>query len=149
MTTPADATRRSLLRSASAAATTGLLGAALPHSAQAFERSRLSVWCDYNGGAGMRRVAQGFEQATGIGVTVEGPEDLPTRFRRAASAGKGPDLFAYAHDQVGEWTCGGLLRPITPSASVVCSKSQHLSVWGNVGFTIGRNHTVGQELSFS
>ena len=84
-----------------------------------------------------------------MGVTAESPEDLPTRLRRAASAGNGPDLFAYAHDQVGEWTGGGLLRRITPSARVVRSKSQHLSVWGNACFTIGRTHTDGQEPSLT
>ncbi len=133
VTRPADPSRRGLLRKASAAASASLLGVALPQAASAFERGRLSVWYDYNGGAGMRRVAQRFGQATGMGVTVEGPEDLPTRFRRAASAGKGPDVFAYAHDQVGEWTGGGLLRPVTPSVSALAD----LNPMGLKAFTSG------------
>ncbi len=110
-----EAGRRRLLRATLAA---GALGATAtsPHAAQA---RQLSIWYDFNGLSGMRKVAQRFTQATGVPCHVEGPEDMATKFRRAATAGKGPDVFLYAHDQVGEWMGGGLLRPVTPSARVL------------------------------
>jgi maltose/maltodextrin transport system substrate-binding protein len=40
-------------------------------------------------------------------------KDLTTQFKTAAMAGKGPDLFAWAHDVVGELAQSGLIAPIT------------------------------------
>ncbi len=113
-----DRVRRRLTQAALGASACGFcaLGTGTAHSATA---GHLSVWYDYNGVPGMRKVAARFTQATGVACQVEGPEDMATKFRRAATAGKGPDVFLYAHDQVGEWMGGGLLRPVTPSARVL------------------------------
>jgi len=99
---------------------TGALAAALagPGPARAAEPGALTVWYTIPGLPGMRRVAERFEQRTGVRCVAEAPEDMALKFRRAASAGKGPDVFVYAHDQLGEWIAGGLLRPVSPSRRV-------------------------------
>ena len=51
-------------------------------------------------------------------MTVEHPEDAPGKFQQAAAAGKGPDIWIWPHDRIGEWIAGGLLQPLTPSKKV-------------------------------
>ena len=99
-----------------AALSTALLGAALsPMHAQAAEEGKLLVWFSVDGAKGMRQAAEAFTKATGVPVTVEAPEDGPGKFQQAAAAGKGPDIWIWAHDRIGEWVAGGLLEPVSPS----------------------------------
>ena len=51
-------------------------------------------------------------------MTVEHPEDAPGKFQQAAAAGKGPDIFCWPHDRMGEWAKSGLIVPISPSKKV-------------------------------
>lgn len=76
----------------------------------------LVIWFTVQGAAGMRRVAEGFTAATGVPVVVETPDEGPAKFQQAASAGKGPDIYVYTHDRIGEWVAGGLLAPVSPPA---------------------------------
>jgi len=112
-----DAGRRRLARHAIGALAWGL-GAGGAGRARAAEAPALTVWYTIPGLPGMKKVGEAFERATGVRTIVEAPEDMALKFRRAASAGKGPDVFVYAHDQLGEWTAGGLLRPVSPSRRV-------------------------------
>jgi maltose/maltodextrin transport system substrate-binding protein len=75
----------------------------------------LVIWFTVEGAKGMRRVAEAFTAATGVPVVVETPDNGPSKFQQAASAGKGPDIYIYAHDRVGEWVEGGLLHAVSPS----------------------------------
>ncbi|MBV1775318.1 maltose/maltodextrin ABC transporter substrate-binding protein MalE [Burkholderiaceae bacterium DAT-1] len=62
----------------------------------------------------LQSVGDDFTAASGIPVRVEHPEDPPPKFQQAAGAGKGPDIFCWAHDRVGEWAKAGLIVPVHP-----------------------------------
>ncbi len=83
------------------------------------EKGKLQIWINgdkaYNG---LAEVGKRFTKDTGIEVVVEHPQDAPSKFQQAAAAGKGPDVFFWAHDRFGEWATAGLLEPVTPSAKV-------------------------------
>jgi maltose/maltodextrin transport system substrate-binding protein len=53
-----------------------------------------------------------FEQKMGVPVRVETQEQITEKFQAAAQGGKGPDIFLWAHDRIGEWADGGLLKPL-------------------------------------
>jgi maltose/maltodextrin transport system substrate-binding protein len=79
------------------------------------EPGKLLVWYSVDGSKGVQKLAEEFTKKTGVPVTVEAPEDGPGKFQQAAAAGKGPDIWIWAHDRIGEWIAGGLLTPLTPS----------------------------------
>lgn len=86
--------------------------------AQAAEEGKLLVWFSVDGAKGMKTVAADFTKDTGVPVVVEAPEDGPGKFQQAAAAGKGPDIWIWAHDRIGEWIAGGLLEAVKPSAEL-------------------------------
>ncbi len=51
------------------------------------------------------------EYGTKINVTVLS-KDLTSQFKTAALAGKGPDIFAWAHDVIGDLAESGLIEPL-------------------------------------
>ena len=48
----------------------------------------------------------------GFPSKVETQEEIPNKFQAAAQSGKGPDIFFWAHDRIGEWADAGLLKPL-------------------------------------
>jgi maltose/maltodextrin transport system substrate-binding protein len=50
-----------------------------------------------------------------VQVVVQHPEGAPDKFQAAAGAGKGPDIFCWPHDRVGEWAKSGLIVPVRTS----------------------------------
>jgi maltose/maltodextrin transport system substrate-binding protein len=104
--------RRRLLRSVASAA---LLGAA---TARAQAPAALVVWFTVEGAKAMRRIGEAFTEATGVPVVVETPDEGPQKFQQAASAGKGPDIYVYAHDRIGEWVASGLIHAVTPNRAL-------------------------------
>lgn len=103
----------SVTRAAALAASIAFAGSAI---AQA---PALSVWINGDKGFnGLQRVGDKFTQASGVKVTVEHPESATDKFQQAAGAGRGPDVFCWAHDRVGEWAKAGLLVPIQPNKRV-------------------------------
>ncbi|WP_062193037.1 maltose/maltodextrin ABC transporter substrate-binding protein MalE [Caldimonas taiwanensis] len=103
-----------------AAATALALSAGFTAPALAVEPGKLLIWINGDKGYnGLQKVGDEFEKKTGVKVTVEHPEDAPGKFQQAAAAGKGPDIWIWAHDRVGEWIQGGLLQPVTPSKKIV------------------------------
>jgi|CXWL01.1.fsa_nt_gi maltose/maltodextrin transport system substrate-binding protein len=103
-----------------AAAAAFALGTALSGSAFASEPGKLLVWINGDKGYnGLQKIGDEFAKKTGVQVTVEHPEDAPGKFQQAAAAGKGPDIWIWPHDRIGEWIAGGLLQPVTPSKKVV------------------------------
>ncbi|WP_416762022.1 maltose/maltodextrin ABC transporter substrate-binding protein MalE [Roseateles sp. So40a] len=76
---------------------------------------KLLVWINgdkaYNG---LQKVGDAFERESGVKVVVEHPVDAPEKYTQAAGAGKGPDIFCWPHDRVGEWAKAGLLTPVQP-----------------------------------
>jgi maltose/maltodextrin transport system substrate-binding protein len=75
------------------------------------------VWFTVEGSKGVRALGDRFTEETGVPLVVETPDPLegPSRFAQGAAAGKGPDLYIYAHDRIGEWIASGLLRAVNPS----------------------------------
>jgi maltose/maltodextrin transport system substrate-binding protein len=79
----------------------------------------LVIWFTVEGAKAMRAIGERFTADTGIQVIVQTPDDGPGKFQQAASAGKGPDIFIYAHDRIGEWIGGGLLHAVSPTQSLL------------------------------
>lgn len=102
------------LLAAAAALALGAIG-----SAQAAEPGKLLIWINGDKGYnGLQKIGDEFAKKTGVQVTVEHPEDAPGKFQQAAAAGKGPDIWIWPHDRIGEWIAGGLLQPVSPSKKV-------------------------------
>jgi maltose/maltodextrin transport system substrate-binding protein len=53
-----------------------------------------------------------FEKEVGAPVKVETQEEITEKFQAAGQSGKGPDIFFWAHDRIGEWADAGLLKPL-------------------------------------
>jgi maltose/maltodextrin transport system substrate-binding protein len=98
------------------------LGAALALAATvsaAQQPLRLLVWINGDKGYnGLQKVGDAFEKASGVQVIVQHPEGAPDKFQAAAGAGKGPDIFCWPHDRVGEWAKSGLIVPIHPPRKI-------------------------------
>ena len=92
------------------------LGSPWSHAAEA---GKLLVWINGDKGYnGIAKIGEEFAKKTGVQVTVEHPEDAPNKFAQAAAAGKGPDIWIWPHDRIGEWIAGGLLQTVTPGKKV-------------------------------
>ncbi|HEY4080262.1 MAG TPA: maltose/maltodextrin ABC transporter substrate-binding protein MalE [Burkholderiaceae bacterium] len=93
-----------------------LLAALTASPALAAEPYKLLVWINADKAyTGLQKVGNAFEKASGVKVVVEHPVDAPDKFQQAAGAGKGPDIFCWPHDRVGEWVKAGLVSPLAPS----------------------------------
>jgi maltose/maltodextrin transport system substrate-binding protein len=110
-------TKRMLSKSLAALLLVGALAAA--PAARAAEAGKLLVWINGDKGYnGLQKVGDAFAEKSGVQVTVEHPEDAPGKFQQAAAAGKGPDIWCWPHDRIGEWIQGGLIVPVTPSKAI-------------------------------
>ncbi|WKB52962.1 maltose/maltodextrin ABC transporter substrate-binding protein MalE [Eleftheria terrae] len=95
------------------------LSAGFAGTVAAAEPGKLLIWINGDKGYnGLAKVGEEFTKATGVQVVVEHPEDAPNKFQQAAAAGKGPDIWIWPHDRVGEWIAGGLLQPVSPGKKV-------------------------------
>ncbi|MBX3619176.1 MAG: maltose/maltodextrin ABC transporter substrate-binding protein MalE [Rhizobacter sp.] len=87
--------------------------------AGAAEQGKLLIWINGDKGYnGIAKIGEEFTKKTGVQVVVEHPEDAPGKFQQAAAAGKGPDIWIWPHDRIGEWIAGGLLQTVNPSKKV-------------------------------
>jgi len=97
----------------------GPLAVPLASQAQAQQPLRLLVWINGDKGYnGLQKVGDAFEALSGVRVVVQHPEGAPDKFQAAAGAGKGPDVFCWPHDRVGEWAKSGLIVPVHPPARI-------------------------------
>ncbi len=86
---------------------------------RADDHLNLLIWINGDKGyTGLQKVGDGFTRAAGVTVVVQHPEDAPSKFQQAAGAGKGPDIFCWPHDRVGEFAKSGLIVPVTPSRKI-------------------------------
>ncbi|MFM2068569.1 MAG: maltose transporter substrate-binding protein MalE [Pseudomonadota bacterium] len=101
-------------------AVAGALAApALPLRAATSSPEPLVVWFTVEGAKAMRRIGEAFTRDTGVPVIIETPDEGPAKFQQAAAAGKGPDIYVYAHDRIGEWIGGGLIHPVSPGKALL------------------------------
>ena len=83
----------------------------------ALEPDKLTVWVGTNRDIDrLRTIGERFTEELGIPVEVVEVDPLPDKFQQAAATGDGPDLAMHAHDRLGEWSGGGLIAPVSPSA---------------------------------
>jgi maltose/maltodextrin transport system substrate-binding protein len=93
------------------------LSAGLP--AQAAEPLQLLVWINGDKGYnGLQKVGRSFTEVSGVQVVVQHPEGATDKFQAATAAGKGPDIFCWPHDRVGEWAKSGLIVPVKPPKKI-------------------------------
>jgi maltose/maltodextrin transport system substrate-binding protein len=92
------------------------LAAALLAAPALAQTPKLLVWINGDKAySGLQKVGDAFEKVSGVKVVVEHPVDATDKFQQAAGAGKGPDVFCWPHDRVGDWAKAGLLTPLRPS----------------------------------
>jgi maltose/maltodextrin transport system substrate-binding protein len=76
---------------------------------------RLLVWINSDKGYdGLQKVGDAYTRDTGVRVKVEHPVDAPDKFQAAAAANRGPDIFCWPHDRIGEFAKSGLIVPVKP-----------------------------------
>ena len=81
--------------------------------ALAWTDGELLIWISDNRGyAPLIELGKKFEQEMGVSVKVETQEGITDKFQAAAPSGKGPDIFFWANDRIGEWADAGLLKPL-------------------------------------
>ncbi|MCV2370863.1 maltose/maltodextrin ABC transporter substrate-binding protein MalE [Roseateles oligotrophus] len=96
-----------------------LLALLLSGAVHAGGNHKLLVWINGDKAyTGLQQVGDAFTKASGVKVVVEHPVDATDKFQQAAGAGKGPDVFCWPHDRVGEWAKSGLLTPLRPSKKI-------------------------------
>ena len=79
----------------------------------AWTDGELLIWISDNRGyRPLLELGRKFERDLGVSVKVETQEDITNKFQSAAQGGKGPDIFFWANDRIGEWADAGLLRPL-------------------------------------
>ena len=79
----------------------------------AWTDGELLIWISDNRGyRALGELGKKFEQEMGVSVKVETLEEIPDKFQAAAQSGKGPDIFFWAHDRIGDWADAGLLKPL-------------------------------------
>ncbi|TDP63110.1 maltose/maltodextrin ABC transporter substrate-binding protein MalE [Roseateles toxinivorans] len=109
-----------------------LAGLLLSAGAQS-QNHKLLVWINgdkaYNG---LQKVGDAFEKISGVKVVVEHPVDATDKFQQAVGAGKGPDIFCWPHDRVGEWAKAGLLTPIRPGKALYAEVED--KAWKALGY---------------
>jgi len=109
--------RNSILKWATAA--TLVLSGSMAGLLRAADTAPLLIWINGDKGYnGLQKVGNEFTKKTGVKVIVEHPEDAPGKFQQAAAEGKGPDIWIWAHDRVGEWKASGLLQEVNPSKKI-------------------------------
>jgi maltose/maltodextrin transport system substrate-binding protein len=132
-----------LERSRNVGATALLASLLLAAPAHAAEAGKLLVWINGDKGFnGLQKVGDDFSAKTTVPVTVEHPEDAPAKFQQAAAAGKGPDVWCWPHDRIGEWISGGLIVPVSPDKKI--RDEVDAKAWS--AFTVG-GKTWGYPLS--
>lgn len=103
------------------------IGFAAP-AAQAKGPLKLLVWINGDKGyTGLQKVGDAFAAESGVQVTVQHPESAPDKFQSSSGAGKGPDVFCWPHDRVGEWARSGLIVPVHPRKAL--RESIDASAW--------------------
>ena len=79
----------------------------------AWTNGELLIWISDNRAYhALGDLGKAFEKEVGAPVKVETQEQITDKFQAAAQSGKGPDIFFWAHDRIGEWADAGLIKPL-------------------------------------
>ena len=79
----------------------------------AWTNGQLLIWISDNRSYhALVELGKVFEKEVGATVKVETQEQINEKFQAAAQSGKGPDIFFWAHDRIGEWADAGLIKPL-------------------------------------
>ena len=79
----------------------------------AWTDGELLIWVsDNRGHNALVELGEKFENEMGVSVKVETQENITDKFQAAAPSGKGPDIFVWANDRIGEWADAGLIKPL-------------------------------------
>jgi maltose/maltodextrin transport system substrate-binding protein len=79
----------------------------------AWTDGELLVWISSNRAFhALSNIGRTFEEQVGAPVKVETQEKIIDKFQAAAQSGKGPDIFFWPNDRIGEWADSGLLKPL-------------------------------------
>lgn len=120
--------------SAKATALPAASSAANAASATGNQKTSLLIWINGDKGyKGIAKVGEDFTRRTGIKVVVEHPDDAPAKFQQIAASGKGPDIWIWPHDRIGEWIDKGLISPIKPGRAM--RNANHPLGWA--AFSVG------------
>ena len=81
---------------------------------QAVDLPPLVVWADENQSKAIETVSAAFTEATGVELIVEIVDrgSMKDEVITKGPAGEGPDIFAGAHDWIGELASNGAIAPI-------------------------------------
>ncbi|HEU4638238.1 MAG TPA: maltose/maltodextrin ABC transporter substrate-binding protein MalE, partial [Candidatus Binatia bacterium] len=78
-----------------------------------WKEGELLIWISDNRGyRALVELGEKFEKEFGVSVEVQTQDDITNKFQAAAQALKGPDIFFWANDRIGEWADAGLLSPL-------------------------------------
>jgi maltose/maltodextrin transport system substrate-binding protein len=79
----------------------------------AWTDGELLIWISSNRPfRALKHLGEIFEKEIGAPVKVETQEQIIDKFQAAGQSGKGPDIFFWANDRIGEWADAGLLKPL-------------------------------------
>ena len=79
----------------------------------AWTNGELLIWISGNRSYhALVELGKDFAKEVGATVKVETQEQINEKFQAAAQSGKGPDIFFWAHDRIGEWADAGLIKPL-------------------------------------
>src|SRR6266436_695359 len=79
----------------------------------AWTDGELLIWISSNRAVHtLDRLGKTFEKEVGAPVKVETQEQITDKFQASGQSGKGPDIFFWPHDRIGEWADAGLLKPL-------------------------------------
>jgi maltose/maltodextrin transport system substrate-binding protein len=79
----------------------------------AWTDGELLIWISSNRAIHtLDQLGKTFEKEVGAQVKVETQEQITDKFQASGQSGKGPDIFFWPHDRIGEWADAGLLKPL-------------------------------------
>src|SRR3984893_10169175 len=91
----------------------GILFAFWAAQAFAWTDGELLIWISDNRAYhALGDLGKTFEKDVGATVKVETQEGITDKFQAAAQSGKGPYIFFWAHDRMGEWADAVLIKPL-------------------------------------
>ena len=81
------------------------------------DRTKVVLWHSYRGDErkALEKVAKAFNASHAsieLSLLAVPHDAFPDKISAAVPAGKGPDIFIFAHDRVGDWAENGVLEPV-------------------------------------